>query len=526
MNYSMMFKKMICIILFIPILLCHRVNANANSDLDIQMPDGNGNFLIVYSDRYDQSIENSVETIVNLVTAMGKVADYGSVKECMQIIDKYKYVICLGLEDEEEFCQKLNEYNGKVMVLGTSFMAQYLEICNYEKTWKLGPASRGQLKYSFSDTMEYNEIIKPDGLIVCNDFSYSSGEIQAGQITVPFCSQIAGIRYIPITEFESKIVKAALIRELALWLWPYKDAVPDYAQYLVLDEVYPFMNASILKEKIDMMIEEEVPFTLSVMPVAQNEDYPSMKEFCQVLSYAQQNRGTVILHAPIIHKNIEDIEELYKKLTDMTMAFVNQGVYPIGIEVPLNWLNNEVYLKILERYSTVFVYDDSADTGFSMDAGTSLFARQGHQVVMPAIIPGKTGETDLKCYSSAVYIDSGIEKDQLTDILDNSRISAVPFMNLWDLNHSVWINNYNIAYTDSLLYLNGEQTEMAFEPEEYDENYDYKRKMIQRITVNLQNQNRVLMVIVVIVIIIFTSFIVYARIRNRQQFLYKDKKEE
>ena len=352
MNYSMMFKKMICIILFIPILLCHRVNANANSDLDIQMPDGNGNFLIVYSDRYDQSIENSVETIVNLVTAMGKVADYGSVKECMQIIDKYKYVICLGLEDEEEFCQKLNEYNGKVMVLGTSFMAQYLEICNYEKTWKLGPASRGQLKYSFSDTMEYNEIIKPDGLIVCNDFSYSSGEIQAGQITVPFCSQIAGIRYIPITEFESKIVKAALIRELALWLWPYKDAVPDYAQYLVLDEVYPFMNASILKEKIDMMIEEEVPFTLSVMPVAQNEDYPSMKEFCQVLSYAQQNRGTVILHAPIIHKNIEDIEELYKKLTDMTMAFVNQGVYPIGIEVPLNWLNNEVYLKILERYST------------------------------------------------------------------------------------------------------------------------------------------------------------------------------
>ena len=99
-------------------------------------------------------------------------------------------------------------------------------------------------------------------------------------------------------------------------------------------------------------------------------------------------------------------------------------------------------------------------------------------------------------------------------------------MNLWDLNHSVWINNYNIAYTDSLLYLNGEQTEMAFEPEEYDENYDYKRKMIQRITVNLQNQNRVLMVIVVIVIIIFTSFIVYARIRNRQQFLYKDKKEE
>ena len=74
--------------------------------------------------------------------------------------------------------------------------------------------------------------------------------------------------------------------------------------------------------------------------------------------------------------------------------------------------------------------------------------------------------------------------------------------------------------------MNGEQTEMQFDPEAYDANYDYQRRMIQRITLNLQKQNHVLMFIVVIVIIIFTSFIVYARIRNRQQFLYKDKKEE
>ena len=67
---------------------------------------------------------------------------------------------------------------------------------------------------------------------------------------------------------------------------------------------------------------------------------------------------------------------------------------------------------------------------------------------------------------------------------------------------------------------------MQFDPEAYDANYDYQRRMIQRITLNLQKQNHVLMFIVVIVIIIFTSFIVYARIRNRQQFLYKDKKEE
>lgn len=524
MRCSMMFRKLICVIVIIQILLCWQVNAE--SEAETQMPDGQGNFLIVYSDRYDQTVEKSVETIVSMVAAMGKVADYGTVTESMQVMDQYDYVICLDLHDEAEFCQKLKDYKGKVMVLGTSFMEQYLELCEGKKNWKKETTDRGQLKYSFANNIEYSEIIELDGMICCENYNYSSGEIQDGELTVPFCSQIAGIRFMPVTEFESKVVKAALIKEISIWLWPYKDAVPDYAQYLVLDEVYPFMDAGILKRKIDKMIEQEVPFVVSVMPVSQNGDYPSMKEFCQVLAYAQQNAGAVILHAPIIHKQIKDIEEIYEKLTDMTMNYVNQGVYPIGIEVPFSWLNDEIYLKVLERYRTVFVYDDGKDTGFSMEMGTSLFARQGHQTVMPSIHPGDQGENEMKCYSSAVYIDNGTDEDVLTEILDKSRISDAPFMNVWNLNHSVWINNYNIAYTDGLLYLNGEQIEMTFEPEAYDENYDYQRRMIQRITLNLQQQNRVLMIIVVIVIIIFTSFIVFARVRNRQQFLYKDEKKE
>ena len=525
MNYSMMFKQ-ICFIVMVHILLCGAVTVAAESDSENQMPDGEGNFLIIYSDRYDESIESSVETIVNMAVAMGKTADYGTVTECMQKIEQYDYLICLGIDNEKELCQQLKEYQGNVLIFGTSFLVQYLEQSGYKGKWKIDSATKGQLSYDFSNNKDYSDIVKLNNLIISNNWTYRSGEIQQGENTVPFCSQIAGIRFIPITEFESKIVKAAVIREVALWLWPYKDAVPDYAQYLVLNEIYPFMDAGILKEKIDLVIEEEVPFIISAMPVMQNGDYPSMKEFCQVLAYAQQNGGAVILHAPLIHKQVEDIEEIYEKLTEMTMTYVNLGVYPIGIEVPYSWLNDEVYLKVLERYRTVFVYDDGKETGFSMQTGTSLFGRQGHQTIMPAINPGEAGENELKCYSSAVYIDGETDTDELTRILDNSRISVAPFMNLWNLNHSVWINNYNIVYADNLLYLNGEQTERQFNPEAYDTNYDYQRRMIQRITLNLQKQNHVLMFIVVIVIIIFTSFIVYARIRNRQQFLYKDKKEE
>lgn len=529
MNFSTMFKKQFFRMLFLMIwlLLCGGIRVEAASGQEIEMPDGKGDFLIVYSDHYGESAKKTVETIADFTAAMGKTADYGTVSKCTKIIEQYEYVICLNLDGETKFCQKLEEYRGNVLIIGSTFMAEYLEKSGYKGGWEEIPADKGQLGYTFSANTRGGEIVNLNGLIRCDSVSYKNGEIQSGNVTVPFCSQIADIRFIPAAKFETKVVKAALLKELSVWMWPYKDAVPDYAQYLVLDEVYPFVDARALKEQIDTMIEADVPFTISVMPILQNVDYPSVKEFCQVLSYAQKNGGAVILHAPIIHHKVEDIEELYEKLTDMTMAYIQQKVYPIGIEVPLSWLNDEIYLKVLERYRTVFVYDDGLDTGFSMDSGTSVFARQGHQTVMPAVTVGENGKNDLKCYSAAVYMDCGIEKNILTEILENSRMSLAPFMDLWNLEHSVWINDYNLNYTDGELFLNGVKTEITFEPEEYDENYDYKRRMIQRISVNLQNQNHVLMVIVVIVILIFLSFIIYARVRNRQQFLYKeDKKEE
>lgn len=528
MKCSMMFRRMTAVAGILLMLLTGGVTVHAESETDTGVPDGNGNFLIVYSDRYEESVENTVETMVTMAAAMGKTADYGTVSECIPVLDQYEYVICCDLREEEEsFCQKLMDYQGKIMVLGSSFMKQYLKLYGYRSSWyeEEGSVTRGELRYSFLEGTPYSGIVKLDGMLSFLYTGYSSGEILIGSRSIPFCSQAAEVRFIPVTEYESEVAKAALIRELSEWLWPYKDSPPDYAQYLVLDELYPFMNCSELKRQIDTIIEAAVPFTLSVMPVWQNVDYPSMKEFCQVLAYAQNNGGTVILHAPIIHKTVDDIEEIYEKLTDMTMAYVNQGVYPMGIQVPGSWLNDELYLKVLERYRTVFVYDDGKETGFSMETGTSRFARQGHQTVMPSIGLGKMGETSLKCYSSAVYISGATNEAELAAILDNSRVSQAPFMNLWDLDHSVWINDYNIAYTDGLLFLNGEYTEMVFEQKEYEEDYDYQRRMIQRITVNLQNQNHFLMGVVVVVIIIFASFIIFARVRNRKQFLHKEKEE-
>lgn len=527
MNFSMMFKKRFLLIVFweaVFLLSAGKVCASEET----AFPENKGEILLVYDEKPQSHTVDNVERIVNILSAMGKIVDYGSVKECTEVLEQYGYIICFDLQKAtEEFEQKLIKSRAERMIIGSPFMEAYLEqrglgrLILEEETQK-----KGRLVYHFTEDGAYEELVNTEGFRYFQNGQYQNGSIYMGEKEYPFCSKVADVRFIPLTDFEGTLAKASLMQELRLWLWPYNDAPPDFAQYLVIDAVYPFMPADRLLDTVERMIEQGVPYVISVMPVSEHGDYPSMKQFCQVLSYAQKHNGMVILHAPLIHKKVTDIEELYEKLTEMTMVYVDNGVYPMGIKVPYSWTNEEPYREVLKRYSTVFVYDDGKASGFSLEPHTNEFCRQGHKLVYPLIALDHSGVSQLRCYSSAGYLDYSIEEEELIRIVENNRISANPLMNLWDLNHSVWLNDCWINYEDQVMYLNEERVDITYEPQPYDEEYDFGRTALQKISVNLQNQNKALLAIVVIVLVTFASFIIYARIRTRRRFFYKEQKKE
>ncbi len=526
MNFSMTFKKNILLILLfcmISAVPAHKASASAENT----MPEEPGDILLVYEDNPNEQVRTNLEKIVNMASAMGKIIDYGCVKECTDVMENYSYIICFDLQNPTvEFEIKFLESTAKRMVIGSSFLKKYLQriglsqLIQYEE-----PQKKGRLAYCFSEEEEYEELIEVQGCLDIQRLSYKNGSIYIGGREYPFCSQVEEIRFIPLTDFSGTLSEASLMHELQDWMWPYQDNPPDYAQYIVIDEVYPFIPANELMEMVELLSEQQVPYIISVMPVSRNEDYPSMKQFCQVLAYAQKNNGMVILHAPIIHKKVTDIEELYEELTTMTMTYVENGVYPLGIQIPYSWTNQEIYQEVLKRYRTVFVYDDGENTGFSLDAHTNVFCRQGHQLVYPLIRLDDSGVSKLRCYSSAVYLNCSTDQEEVLQIIENNRVSANPFTDMWDLDHSVWLNDFEINFQNHVLYLNGKRTEITYEPAEYDEDYDFGRATLQKVSVSLQNQNKLVLVIVIISIIIFASFIIYARIRNRRRFIYKDRKK-
>lgn len=519
MKCSMMYKRGLSA--FLALWLCTLLSAPAfAAEEPADWPEQPGSILLIYDKNADKDALTHIEQILSMGTAVSRVMDVGTTEECKERMGEYEFIICYDIHQADvSLLRALDRSGAQLMILGGEVLERLLrfrgkgKVCTGEEAENMG-----RMSYTFPDGGEYETLVGWEAFPMLAETEYESGVITAGSRQYPFCTRVEGIQFIPVTDLSTELTRAALMQEIVTWMWPYNDAPPSYAQFLVLDNVYPFMPAQKLQEIVDAMLEKETPFVISVMPLEHNGEFPAMTQFCQVLAYAQANGASVILSAPIIHKDVQDAEELYEKLTAMTMPYIQNGVYPLGIQVPESWTYEEPYRELLKRYSTVFVYDDGKSTGFRPAEHTSLFCRQGHKVVYPRMALDDTGVSRMQCYSSATYVDCTTEPERLAQYADNARRSNNPFMDLREYNHSVWLNDTSLVYSERVLYLNGEITALRYEPAEYDENFDFQRDALKKISVDLQNQNQTLIVIVVALIIVFGVLILLARRQMRKIF--------
>lgn len=77
--------------------------------------------------------------------------------------------------------------------------------------------------------------------------------------------------------------------------------------------------------------------------------------------------------------------------------------------------------------------------------------------------------------------------------------------------------SFPMLQTNQLPYMS-----FSYEAKEIPENFDFKRGVAEKITVDLAKENQVLMGIVVVGIVVFSGMIVYARKRNRKDFLKEE----
>ncbi len=131
------------------------------------------------------------------------------------------------------------------------------------------------------------------------------------------------------------------------------------------------------------MVQEQEPFVISVMPVYANADYPAMERFCEVLRYAQDNGGAVIIHSPLNQRAKLDSDLINEYMTMALENYIAQGVYPIGIQVPIDWMFDREGIEVLSRFSTIFTVEEEDDaSGFSEKIHTNEVYQDGHQWII------------------------------------------------------------------------------------------------------------------------------------------------
>lgn len=539
----MMYKLgvlLVLLILFIQPREIHEVEASVlfgleqqeeekQQEEEIDVAVAKTDILLLHNAILTETERENLQRLSDMATSLVKRMEFGTVEEYEDVIEQYDAVICFHLSEEDTgLAKRLASSESKIMILGSEFMKQFLEETGQSSL--IGEEEvhlNGVFQYTFSGIHEFEQLIRLDKLY---DFRYQeegTGNITIEKSSIPFSSILGGVTFIPVTDFSENLTYSAMMREMISWLWIYNDEPTEYTQYIVLDAVYAYMPAVELKEKVDVLIDNEIPFVISVMPVFKNTQYPAMQQFCEVLQYAQENNSAVILHMPILNDIVSDWDVYNELITNTLEAYNSYSVYPLGIEIGHSWIYNEEILNWLKRYRTVFVYEDERESDFTEESHVNLIYDNYHHLIMPSIPLDDTNTSYVKNYSSALYLDcSSMDTKELKENIESYLSAGTTTKSLWKISHSVWADSYHMAYENGVLSVNDEIRSLEYIPQDYEEDYEYKRNILQRVTLDLENQSNGLIYLVTVVIVLFLMMIAYARYQNRRRFLGKKIKEK
>lgn len=539
MNYNMMFRRSAVLgLLLIFAFFLFPLSSKA------AVPEGE--VLIVYSDDADEEVMKNVYQIAELLTFGGVECTFAPAAECRGSLGSFQNVIFYELEKyppglfkeiqliengEAKRARENENYRSRYrfMFVGNPFLKEYLDRTERYTKYTVHSGEVGTFTYSFEEQNEKQSLAQLKEPIFYNGrkFDYQSGTMLVGSAEGYFCKTWDIITHVTTGDLGNPLVKAAFSKELFLWM-DGRDQVVRQARYLVIDRVYPFQDPAGLLETIRELAENNIPFVISVMPVYDHGDYPAMQHFCEVLRYAQDKGGTVILHAPIHHMTEFDVDQMNESITTAMGLYIRQGVYPVGLQVPENWMSSRDTVEVMSRFGTILIAEETDPwiEGDWKEEKTNYVCRDAHQWIVPVVTLNEEDTGYMETHSTAVYLDLSKDMENLGQIIESMKNSHVPIKNLWEVSHSLWTTVDTITYENGILRVNGKETDRTFVPTEYEEEFSYQRNRRQRFSKDLTGENQKLAIAVAAMSILFIIFIIVARGNNRRRFFIKDEEED
>lgn len=530
MNYSMMFKKIRTFFLSLLLFLAWSVSVYAGQKG--ALPEGE--VLIVYSDGAKESTLQNVYRIVEVLTYEEVQVTFAPASRCVGQLSGFDRIIFYELEnypdDLPEEIASLEKKTGeqKLLFVGNRFLKSYLDKTLRSNAYLFCDGEAGTLTYDFGKRGGKQSLVTSEKpIFLTGEQEHEAGSLTVGMKEGYFCAGQGVITHIPVSDLGNPLVLSAFTKELSLWRKGERET-ETYAQYIVFNKVYPFQPPDKLLDLIREMAEKNIPFVISVMPVYDHGDYPAMQHFCEVLRYAQDNGGVIILHAPIDQMQDFDADLVNESITLAVNAYMQQGVYPMGLQVPENWMRNSDAAEVMSRFKTILVEAEPDGLIYENwnEAESNLVYRDDHQWIAPAVALSGDGISYINTHSAAIYLDMNESAEQIMQRVEACEKSYVALKNLWEIPHSFYTNTDTMSYQNGNILINGSRTDKTFVPTEYVEDFAYNRNQLQKFSMDLTSGNNKLIIAVTAVAVLFVIFIIIARRNNRRRFFYEDEEED
>lgn len=512
---TQIFILCLCIFFMMPLKGAYAREANVLKAKDI---------LFVYDDDMTQRAYENVAAMADILTYMGYGTTYSTVDQSRGMLDKFDSILFYHEGDgiNPVFLRELQGLNNKIMVVGGG------DVTDIIKALKLNCVSFQvqdavvRFSYAFSAGKESSGMLKAErATIVQGTFANSAGYIEADGKASELSVSADRFSCMGVFDYENDILKAAFSDQISKWKWPFENLPNSYPQYIIFDNVYPFFNGERLLKVVEMLAEKGTPYSIAVMPVYRNSEYPAMKHFCEILRYAQSKGAGIILKAPMINTAEPSLEEVNREITSAVEAYNKYGVFPTAIEAPNNWIHEKLGLDILRRFSTVILYTGQDRNNWSDIDGYNTVYSDGHHIIAPALLNGDTGSNMVNTYSTALYLDMNDDTGTIENQLKLIEDSAVPLKSLRSIAHTVYTDDRVVNSRGDILTLNGRVQSLQYTPFTYEENFEYNRGVVGRLAESMARENKRLLIIVSGISILFIIFIAVARYQNRRRFLFK-----
>lgn len=510
-----MYKKVLMIILFIMFSFNPTMETAYSEEKNINV---NKDILIVYDNGLSNDGQKNINSIVKVMVYLGYNVSSRNVDEAIEELKNYSHVIIYNERENmnNDFIMGLNSNKNKFLLIGGKSINQIIQTLklpiNYEKIENYA----ADINYKVSEEKEITGSIGVQNItLVSGKLDYVNGKVNVNNINGNYCVRSGDFTNISVYDENNDLLKTIFAKEIRLWMKGENATEEEYYKYIVFDEIYPFMSPDKLLKIVEMMKEQKVPYILSVMPIYNNGEYPAMKKFCEILTYAQANGATVILNYPIIQTEKMDKNEIQEKINIALMTYNKYGVYPVAFEVPDTWFYNETFLEMMKAFKSVIVKKDIKNQELISKENINI-SLSDHKII------GENDFNNIKLYDTAEYLDCNKDIEELKKQVGKMKQNNNVFGNLWSFSQEVYTDKEMLKYENNIIEVQGKEVSLNYIPYEYEEKFNYNRNVISNMVESMKKSNQVLLTIVLLTTIIFIGFILIARHKLHKKFFYEE----